>query len=441
MKNGKRLMLLLFVLFLFTPCIVHARTKTYDICKSGCEYNNILNVWQDINRLESNYDVVINFKDNGPYSFLDDFEDINFEDDDFETYEVPLVVDYSTYYGYACDDNGTKIYLNDDRVYDYNTRIMKCYLIEEEDYWETSTFLFNSQLNSITVNGYKDGKTTIDVVGSLEEGSLFKGLERLFFTGFANAKEANYNNINLIGSFYVGAQSSMQSRVYANNCDFNYGILAYNSDLTITNSSVHNVYSLGNTKVWLSADNNYVNGRYEFLQAPEATDYSELDEEMVEAAYESFMNQVVEAEEEDASYIAPFINLLFNSIANETRSNFFEIDDSQIIMSKEKTVVSMTVAGSASIENELTALVGQEYEIIIEDESICSIENGIIIPKKNGTTAINIKTTDGTYYRIQVNIADFANPKTGFNICLLILLLLSIVGFSSLVFNNKKTHV
>ena len=48
-----------------------ALSKEYEICKKGCEYHNINEVYWDIESLYGNYDITINFKDNERYSFYD----------------------------------------------------------------------------------------------------------------------------------------------------------------------------------------------------------------------------------------------------------------------------------------------------------------------------------------------------------------------------------
>ena len=69
----KRIKIFVFVLlsvFLF-PVVSYAETKTYNICKSGCDYDSLVPVWYDINTLTTDADVVVNFKDSGSYTFMD----------------------------------------------------------------------------------------------------------------------------------------------------------------------------------------------------------------------------------------------------------------------------------------------------------------------------------------------------------------------------------
>ena len=59
-----------FFLLLFIPIIiVNAETVTYDLCKTGCEYNSYDAILNNIKELDPNktYDFVINIKDNGTY--------------------------------------------------------------------------------------------------------------------------------------------------------------------------------------------------------------------------------------------------------------------------------------------------------------------------------------------------------------------------------------
>ncbi len=104
---------LLFLFALFLPFIVNASTKTYNICKEGCEYDSILVVWHDIYKLTEDTDVVINFKDDGVYTFFD----MNHFD-----------------------------------------------VIMEMDEDEQAAHITNPHVKSVVINGDKDNNTTIDVI-------------------------------------------------------------------------------------------------------------------------------------------------------------------------------------------------------------------------------------------------------------------------------------
>ena len=57
---------LLLIVFLF-PIIINAEAITYNICKSGCEYNDLETVSNEINSLTNVDDVIVNFKDSELY--------------------------------------------------------------------------------------------------------------------------------------------------------------------------------------------------------------------------------------------------------------------------------------------------------------------------------------------------------------------------------------
>ena len=71
----KKYISILLIMFL-TPVLVNAETLEYNICKNGCEYNelsDVLNILQDMrnNNLFNGQDIVINFKDSAEYSISD----------------------------------------------------------------------------------------------------------------------------------------------------------------------------------------------------------------------------------------------------------------------------------------------------------------------------------------------------------------------------------
>ena len=69
---------LLIIIALFVPFIVNAKTKTYEICQDGCEYDRLADVIIDVNLLQEEDDVVINFKDAGPYYLIKDERDFEY---------------------------------------------------------------------------------------------------------------------------------------------------------------------------------------------------------------------------------------------------------------------------------------------------------------------------------------------------------------------------
>ena len=99
------------IIICLLPFIVNAKTITYDICKKDCEYNSILLVWYDINHLTEDAEIIINFKDQATYTFMD-------------------------------WDNMWVL----------------------EDFEESSAHIYNEHVKKITINGNKDSNTTIDVI-------------------------------------------------------------------------------------------------------------------------------------------------------------------------------------------------------------------------------------------------------------------------------------
>ncbi len=261
----KKRFLLLIIMILVIPSFVNAKEKVYNICKSGCEYSKIIDVWSDINKLNDNVDVIVNFKDAGPYSFMDGYENYIGDYINADTYEVPLISG-EDYYSY-CLDGDNKIDLDDEKVYDYNTSTHKCLLIKgDEKRYKTSPYIYNSNINSVTINGYDKERTVIDIVGAGDEDSILHPYARLFFMGAVNTKLSYFKNLDIIGSFYGGSELNDDSIIIADNCNFRYGILTYGVKMNITNSNINRVYSLFNSKVYIDPESNEFNANgYRFI--------------------------------------------------------------------------------------------------------------------------------------------------------------------------------
>lgn len=442
----KRMLLITLLGILFSPLVTRAETKTYEICKSNCQYNELLTVWKEINYLKEDYDVIINIKDEGPYSFLDGIDnyfDESFDEYDYEQYEVPLVYDPNITEGrpYYCDDNGVRVNLNNSRVIDYNTRDGICVLESEEDY-KVSTYIINNKINSITINGNPSTKTKIDIVGAEEEGSLFAGFDRFFFTGLLNTKRASYNNIELNGSFYMAANTSNKPIINIDNCDFKYGVLAYNVEATISNSNLNRIYSLSSgTKVYLDTNNKYLNNLYVFpdLNAIHndnshnfSNDYTEEEEAaLIERFYEYEVNN-------EMDFITNFfeygISTIFSLLTNDVESTILlEIDNGRIIIMKSPSKIYLKLNETKDIKSALKNLEGTNYTINIKDPEILSILDGKIIPKSQGKTTVYVYAESGEVYKIEVEVDNqdtVINPKTGqLKIVIILLIFISLLVY------------
>lgn len=449
----KKLILPIILFMMFMPFYVNAETKTYNICQEGCEYNSILKVWQNVNKLDGSYDVVINFDDNGPYNFLDDFLF-----SDAEQYQVSLKsysdLNGSIYgddgYEYYCDDNGIIVSLSNMRVIDYNTRNMTCILTYEDEY-QTSPYIYNSKINSVTINGYENGRTTIDVVDSLSEGSLFKDLERFFFSGVVNTKKAKFNNIDFVGSFYAGSDLEEKPQIYADNCNFRHGILAYGVDLNISNSNINKVYSLGNgTKVWLETNNKFINDEYQFPSY--ASILAGLNETSDNDNYEEleyiFLDGLTSTFEDDSpnALLNNYIDMVFYILGmDSTKSTLLKIDNGEILISNPIKNITMSLSDTKEIKKIIDELSDKNYEYVIEDETVLNIEDGKIIPKKLGTTMINITTSDGLYYRISVEVkrdeqSVIINPNTGTGTYIILFIIFLAITSSIYLFMKKRRN-
>ena len=207
---------MIFSLFLF-PFVGNAEEKVVNICKEGCEYDRLLPAVVDINFLEEDYDVIVNFKDAGPYYFIEDERDY-------------LLADNTE--SYVCEQLlGGEYDLGD------------CYRdgvsIRDREFFNALYFV-NKNLSSITVNGVEE-KTTIRMT------PLLSASEFLMAFSFPGVLMTNFtfNNLNFESSLYF-ASGGEKIEGTVNNCDVKYSLLAYgNVKLSIENSKILNVISIG----------------------------------------------------------------------------------------------------------------------------------------------------------------------------------------------------
>ena len=207
----KKLILIVILILLF-PFIVKAETKTYEICQDGCEFDRLAPVLIDINLLKEEYDVVINFKDEGPYYLIKDEQDYYTL---LSKIEEECINNNGTWDGYDCiDSNSLEI--------------------------GTLTMFFNPKLKSLTINGVEN-KTEIYPTG------VFSMSEFLNALTFAGILQTNFelNNLYLASSVYFTAVTKDVEGTI-NNCDIKHGILAFgNEHIVIKNSKINNVYIIG----------------------------------------------------------------------------------------------------------------------------------------------------------------------------------------------------
>ena len=209
----KKLILPILLFLMFMPFVVNAKTKTYDICQNGCEYDRLADVIIDVNLLQEEYDVVINFKDSGPYYLIKDERDFEYIQSKMED---------------VCTSNGGTW-----DGYD-------CISTETLDIIGGNTYIYNSNLNSVILNGVEN-KTTIYPTGIF---SISEFLSALTFSGVLQSN-FEFNNLNFESSLYFASVTKAISGKI-NNCDVKHSTLVFgNVNLDIYNSTINNVYSLG----------------------------------------------------------------------------------------------------------------------------------------------------------------------------------------------------
>ena len=218
MKN-KLFIGLLLITFLLIPYAGNAKIRTYDICKEGCEYNNILDVWSKVNLLNDNDDIVINFKDEGPYYYIENETDL---------------VKAKNLGKALCERIGGE----------YDEDFIDC-LVDGQSVKDTEffgiTYISNPKLSSVKINGVSN-KTTIKM-SPLMDASAF--LSALSFSGVLFT-DFEMNNIKFDSSVYFANNNEDRQEGVMNNCEVGHAILVFgNTGLDIYNSKLRNVYAVG----------------------------------------------------------------------------------------------------------------------------------------------------------------------------------------------------
>lgn len=212
--------LLIVLLLLLLPFHIQAKEKVFNICKEGCEYNRLLDVMIEANMIDEETEITINFKDEGPYYFLEDEADYSI----IEEYEITVCTKLGGEYSWGqCTRNGES--LNDKEMF--------------------SIVLFaNMNLKKVTMNGV-EGKTTI-ALSKMFDSSAF--LSALSFPGVLFS-DFEFNNIKYNTSvFFGGISYEGASRIEGslNNCEIAHGLLAYGDTIvTVENSKLNNIYAIG----------------------------------------------------------------------------------------------------------------------------------------------------------------------------------------------------
>ena len=212
----KCFLLLAFVISLLFPFAVNAKEKVYNICKEGCEYDRLLPVMVDINFLKEDYDVIVNFKDSGPYYYIEDETDYLMAD----TAEEGLCENIGGEYFYGdCYVNGESVNNNE---------------------FFSIVYIANPNLSSVTLNGVEE-KTEIKLSPFIDSSEFLMAFSfpGVLFTNFT------LNNMKYDSSVYFASnQKPVEGTL--NNCEIRHAILTYGTvTVTVENSNINNVYALG----------------------------------------------------------------------------------------------------------------------------------------------------------------------------------------------------
>lgn len=323
-------------LFVFMP-IVNAETLTYNVCKSGCEYDDLNSVIESINNLEKGNDIIINFLNNENYDF----------NRGWEFYEQ------------------SKIIINGK-----NNNLSMDYL---------SFYAFKDvEINNINFN--------------LNQGFSFRGtLNEGDSRNQTNQEKARATLSNV--NFSYSPQILMTDGIYNfNNTILNGILLASNTDMVFSNSKVGTILAgitMGpgdSTNIYIRANssfNNPIKRVTNTMSSLESTGFGFLLNENINSLFELDLSDIREFYESMGVTITDEIAAIIDGMKN---NNIFIYQETNKII-KENTNIS-------EFEKEFvdTYKDSEGYDDIkdlpvnwkSEDESIAKVENRIIKVIKPG---------------------------------------------------------
>ena len=473
MKNK---ILFILLLFIFSPLTVKAEELVYNVCKSGCEYNDLQEVFVLLNdpnyrtSVPENaiYDVVVEIKDGETYNV------------DFRVIDSGYITNTNakTFTIRGSDpDNRPTIYSGDDQM-SFWIKYGEYFLIEnvvmknvETDYSFHGGDLFimangnndlievrNSEFHvqdcfniwaySITIKDsafYADDGIGFDSYAGINtlDSVTVRPTEYFTFTGegICNAKNVDVEVNSADNGMYIDAycKNTLDNikirggktglKIYGVKSNYLEGftstILIKNSDLSQNDISLYvNGNNTGNEKDVIVENTKVKNV------------VSKGDKNIDQTA----LGPIVYIKK-DCEWSSP----IKRSITEEDDATVKELVDGRVIIEESKKIeLNIDKSNEISLKSLFNNIDGVDFTSInwrVSDPSVLEIVNNKIIPKKTGETTISGEYADNIYEVDVIVVKDnsiipIINPSTGNHLLSVALLLL--LGFIYYVFISRK---
>ena len=434
----KKIYMFLISLLLFIPFVVKAETLTYNVCKSGCEYNISSFINKITNDYENNYltnnDIIINLGENEVYEeILGNIELFNSE--------YP-----QGYYDNSKDLKSITINGNNSQVRDFSMTVGTKRMVVNDlnvlatldnvpmqtDIFQTSN-RFTVYDGNLTVNNSKipwvenRGRHTDDLVTLTVNDSkinFFTSVGHLIVNnsdmGYTHLSHdhsqiynISYNNSSLLG-YLVMSYSIYNTNFVCENSTFVHDLTINSSEVNITNC---NLQSLLVSDISMEVRNSklkkIVNGNIN--KNSTINIYNSTFNSLRYNNQNISMDELIEWENledsYDSLYFAPDFEKIDYDIYDMSIDNYSHgISNTTVYFDKEATV---KVGNKLNLVNYLDYYTeDKEIEYTIEDESIAKIENKELIGLKEGSTKVTVTTDDGhIVYRINLIVEKESVPE------------------------------
>lgn len=420
----KRLKYLLFIM-LIVPLFVNAQTYTYNVCKSGCDYNDLNDAFAEVRSKTTNFnndDVIINITDSESYNIYS--YDINYSSENNSNYVNLKSFTFNGNNAKISSSEGTRLRIFSKEV-NFNN-------VNFENYW-TDNINDNLQVNNLiglaiysdnlniknskigiiqAVKDYNDFSDAANI--KIDQSEIFK----IDAVGLVEANDSKFYNFNVNGSNFT------LKNIQSNNISINFGGSGNsisNIDFDNLNVSTIAIIMFCQGKI----QNSHFGGIYtpisnlsiyntsgKILNAAESADsiinvYNPVTDSLSYISLNSFenINQVIPNGDfqklyEPDTWLVNYADI--NSNNSTAKINIF--------FDKEKTIK----VGENTNFTELFSTLKNNDNIIyeVEDNTVAKVENNKIIGLKTGTTKITATAKDNVAtYTLNLNVEKETIPE------------------------------
>ena len=360
----KRILVVTISLFLM-PVIVNAETITYEICKNGCEYDEVysvgLNINQDPNLADK--DIIIKVTDSATYDWPVENAIFGSNDNIIKS----LSIDFGNSY---INNNYDYIYVN---FYVDNLSLKNINYIGDNE----ETFYINSA-KKVTISNSK-----VDAISFLYDTE-----DEILLNDVLNIDSQSLNNIKVLG---------LAGNIGIKNMDFSNTVLRIiGGKINIWNS---NIFRLMNSLEKNTAETNIYNSKFHSLIYKQLRDDgSEYDDDFDVWRTINDGRKINNITNFDR-YIFDVYLIYYHYFSNTT-----------VYFDKEAEIKVNDKLNLVDYLDYFTE--DKEISYTIEDETIAKIENKELIGLKPGNTKVEVTTDDGhVIYNINLTVYTVSEKK------------------------------